>query len=189
MDKEIIADRCKLRPFRESDLSKFCAYRSLPEVAQFQSWDSYSFEDALALYCDLQNKDFGLQDEWYQLAIASLDTDALIGDVAIHFMAAARMEIGFTISPEFQCKGYGREGVRALLAYLFADAGADEVIAVTDAKNAASIKLLEGLGFSRDPKATRQVIFKGEPGEEFDYALTKSHWRDLQVHSLATTGS
>ncbi len=180
MDKEVIAKRCKLRQFREADLRKFASYRALPEIAQYQSWDTYSYEDALDLYRDLQSKAFALVDEWYQLAIVTLASDELIGDVAIHFLEAQRMEIGFTISPEFQRMGYGRESVSALLTYLFEDAKAQEVLAVTDAKNVASIKVLENLGFSRDPAATRQVIFKGEAGEEFDYALSNSDWQTLR---------
>lgn len=183
VEKGVFAKRCKLRHFIEADLRKFAAYRALPEIAQYQSWDTYHYEDALDLYRDLQSKAFALVGEWYQLAIVSLDSGDLIGDVAIHFMEAQRMEIGFTISPGFQRMGYAGESVSALLDYLFEEADAREVLAVTDAKNMASIRVLESLGFSRDPDATRQVIFKGEAGEEFDYSLKKNDWQALRGHT------
>ena len=44
---EIVTERLRLRPFTADDLAAFVAYRSLPEVARYQSWDtSYSMVDA-----------------------------------------------------------------------------------------------------------------------------------------------
>jgi len=37
---EIVTERLSLRPFRVDDLAAFVAYRSDPEVARYQSWDS-----------------------------------------------------------------------------------------------------------------------------------------------------
>jgi len=38
---EIVTERLSLRPFRVDDLAAFVAYRSDPEVARYQSWDTY----------------------------------------------------------------------------------------------------------------------------------------------------
>ena len=44
---EIVTPRLLLRPFRAEDLAAFVAYRSQPEVARYQSWDSsFSMADA-----------------------------------------------------------------------------------------------------------------------------------------------
>jgi RimJ/RimL family protein N-acetyltransferase len=44
---ELVAERLRLRPFEPGDLPAFVAYRSSPEVARYQSWDSsYSMADA-----------------------------------------------------------------------------------------------------------------------------------------------
>jgi RimJ/RimL family protein N-acetyltransferase len=44
---EIVTPRLVLRPFRADDLAAFVAYRSHPDVARYQSWDtSYSMPDA-----------------------------------------------------------------------------------------------------------------------------------------------
>lgn len=168
-------NRCQLRYFREADLNAFTAYRSEPEVARFQSWESYSHEEAVALYKDVKGKAFGLIGQWYQIAIADKATDELIGDLALHFVEPKLLEIGFTISPRYQGKGYGKEAVQGLLAHLFKELDFEKVVATTDAKNIASIKLLEALGFEREVDA-RSVIFKGEPGEEFDYFCLREVW-------------
>ena len=44
---EIVTSRLLLRPFRAEDLGAFVAYRSQPDVARYQSWDSsFSMTDA-----------------------------------------------------------------------------------------------------------------------------------------------
>ena len=176
MLKEIETERCRLRLFRETDLKSFAAYRSDAEVARYQSWLTYSYADALALYADLSAKPFGLKGEWYQIALVDKATDELLGDLALHFVAAGVAEVGFTIAPCFQGKGYGKEGLRGLLGYLFDDLGYRLVLAVTDARNLASIGVLESVGFEREPGVPRKVMFKGEWGEEFDYLYPSDKW-------------
>src|SRR5690348_16285652 len=47
---EIVTERLHVRPFRADDLEEFVSYRSDPEVARHQSWDSpYSMADAESL--------------------------------------------------------------------------------------------------------------------------------------------
>ena len=168
--------RCRLRWFRESDLEAFTDYRADPDVARYQSWSSYTYEDALALYRDLLHKPFGVDGAWYQIAIADRKTDALLGDLALHFVEPGVAELGFTIAPANQGRGLAREAVRGMLRYLFDEWDYRRVRAVTDVKNRPSIGLLEALGFRRAAGAPRKVIFKGEPGEEFDYFIAREDW-------------
>jgi aminoglycoside 6'-N-acetyltransferase len=45
----IPTERLVLRRFRAEDAAAFAAYRSVPEIARFQSWDApVSLEDAAA---------------------------------------------------------------------------------------------------------------------------------------------
>lgn len=173
---DLETERCRLRRFRESDLEAFTAYRADPAVARYQGWSSYTYEDALALYRDLSNKPFGIDGEWYQIALAAKQSDALIGDLALHFVELGVAETGFTIAPAWQGRGYAKEGLRALLGYLFGALEYERVRAVTDVKNLASIGVLESVGFERATGEPRKLIFKGEPGEEFDYCMTRIDW-------------
>lgn len=168
--------RCRLRWFRASDLEAFTEYRAEPDVARYQGWSSYTFEDALALYRDLSSKPFGVDGEWYQIALVEKATDKLIGDLALHFVEPGVAEVGFTIAPVWQGRGYAKEGLRALLGYLFDNLEYERVFAVTDIKNAASIGVLESVGFERQAGEPRQVVFKGEPGEELDYSIVRKAW-------------
>jgi RimJ/RimL family protein N-acetyltransferase len=155
----------RLREFAERDLPEFARYRAIPEVARYQSWDSYTLEDAQRLYAAQCTTAFGTPGSWHQVAIADKATDALIGDCALHFIDAESLEIGFTLAPERQGKGFAQEAVGLLLAHM----QQRRVIAITDAENLAAHKLLLALGFRKETE--RDVVFKGKGGKEFDFVL------------------
>ena len=55
-------------------------------------------------------------------------------------------EVGWSIGPEFQGKGYATEGGRFLLNYAFDEMGKDHVISVIHPDNKPSIRVAERLG-------------------------------------------
>jgi len=57
--------------------------------------------------------------------------------------------IGYDVFPAFWKRGYAGEACRDLIRALRAEHGVETVVAVVDVENAASIRLLERLGFSR----------------------------------------
>ena len=173
----LTAARCRLRAFRESDLTAFAKYRSNPEVARYQSWNvPYTHDQALSLYRAINVAPFGTEDSWYQIALAVLTTDVLLGDLAVHFIDSHQIEIGFTIAPEFQKKGYAKEAVSALLDQLFGESGIHRVIATVDARNSLAAELLKALGFRKEAHYRKNVFFKGEWGDEFLFACLAAEW-------------
>ena len=55
-------------------------------------------------------------------------------------------ELGWTLAPEFQGKGFATEGGRFLLKYAFNEMGRDHVISVIHPDNKPSIRVAERLG-------------------------------------------
>ena len=55
-------------------------------------------------------------------------------------------ELGWTIAPEFQGRGFATEGGRFLLQYAFKEMGKDRVISVIHPDNKPSIRVAERLG-------------------------------------------
>ena len=81
---EIVTERLSLRPFRVDDLATFVAYRSDPEVARYQSWDStYSMANAESFLRSQRNVVFGQPGDWLQLAIVDRATGTVCGDCAV----------------------------------------------------------------------------------------------------------
>ena len=159
---------CRLREFAERDLAEFARYRAIPEIARYQSWDAFTLEDARRLYTTQQQTRFGAPGSWYQVAIANKSSDGLIGDCGLHFLVDAdSLEIGFSLSPDWQGIGIARESVSLLLDRAFGEMNKKQVVAVTDAENHPAQQLLLAVGFHK--QGERDVVFKGKPGKEYDF--------------------
>ena len=104
-----------VREFVASDIAPFSNYRALPEVAAYQSWSEYTYQDGLALFERMQGVAFGTAGHWFQLAIIQRESEQLLGDLALHFIDAQQVEMGFTLEPQFQRQGYGTEAVLGCL--------------------------------------------------------------------------
>lgn len=168
--------RVTVRAFRESDLTEFTRYRSMPEVARFQSWIEYSIEQAQAMFADMSTVAFGTHGHWFQVAICARGDNRLLGDLAVHFIDEHQVEIGFTLAPEHQGVGMAREAVSLLLNYLFIECHYHRVFAVTDCLNKPAYQLLERLHFRRESHWVENIFFKGAWGSEYQYAILAREW-------------
>jgi RimJ/RimL family protein N-acetyltransferase len=165
-----------IRQFIEADLADFTNYRAIPAVAEYQSWSNYTYEEAVAKYSQMSAVPFGTVGHWFQLAVVKTDSAALAGDLAVHFIDDAQVEIGFTVAPSFQRTGVAYEAMCALLDYLFSDMKKHRAVAITDVRNIASCALLEKLGFRKEAHHIDNIFFKGAWGSEYVYAILRSEW-------------
>ena len=170
----IVTERLLLRPFERGDLPAFAAYRSVPAVAAFQSWDApYSLADAERFLAEQERAGPG---DWVQLAIVDRGDGTLLGDCA-HRIADRQAEIGVTLAPAHQGRSVAREALTALLADLFERHDLHRVTAETDDRNAAAQRLLAGLGFREEGRLVEADWFKGEWTTLRLYGLLASEWR------------
>ncbi|MGH8321810.1 MAG: GNAT family N-acetyltransferase [Gammaproteobacteria bacterium] len=174
----LLSQRCRLRPLSEKDLAVFARYRAESSIARFQSWSSYSLDDAKKLF-EIQTRiKFGETGTWYQIAITDKRNDSLLGDCALHFLADnQQLEIGFTLAPEHQGKGLAKEAVSVLLDYVFTEMAKHRVVAITDAENHPAKKLLLALGFRQEAHYLKNIFFKGKWCDENLFACLESEWK------------
>ena len=170
--------RLVLRRFAARDLAAFQAYRHDPEVGRYQGWSALDDAGAAAFIAEMAEAAPGIPGEWFQIAVADKPTDALVGDIGIVFAKnrAGAGEIGFSLAPSAQGRGLGTEAVRCALALMFESGRVDVVKGITDARNAASIRLLERVDMRL--VGTQHALFKGEACTERVYAITRTQWRD-----------
>jgi aminoglycoside 6'-N-acetyltransferase len=171
--------RLILRPFQDSDLESFFAYRNDPEVAKYQSWGVPFPRESAIQFVDLMKLSRPASlGEWYQVAVELKSTQAMIGDVAFCTLISDEQQalIGYSLARPYWRKGYAFEAVSTLLRYLFEERGLHCVIAECDVDNIASWKLLEKLGFRREAYLMENVYFKGRYGSEYHYALLAREW-------------
>lgn len=150
-----------LRRLAASDLPRFQAYRQDAELARYQGWSPQSDAQALAFLEEMALAPLLAPGHWTQLGIADPASSALLGDIGL-FIAddASFAEIGFTLARRAQGAGRATAAVEAAVSLVFASTPAARVDGVTDARNLASIRLLERAGFRR--VETRPAEFKGE---------------------------
>ncbi|WP_340023617.1 GNAT family protein [Paenibacillus sp. FSL K6-1096] len=173
-------ERLMLRHFEIQDVNALYQYRSDPEIARFQSWENYTYEAAEAF---VQAQIAQKPDEpgtWLQYAIALADSNQLIGDCAVHTLQAEprMVEIGYTLAPEHQGKGYVHEALGGLFGYIFDTLDKHKIIAFTDVRNGKSIRVLERKGMRREGHLLQNYWSKGSWTDEYQYALLASEWRN-----------
>jgi ribosomal-protein-alanine N-acetyltransferase len=88
---------------------------------------------------------------WYAIQRASVEQPATVIGAGGYFGppdAGGVVEIGYSVVPAFEGRGYATELVRALVARAFTQACVTRIIAHTRPDNAGSIKVLERCGFT-----------------------------------------
>jgi RimJ/RimL family protein N-acetyltransferase len=170
-------ERLVLRRFRASDAETLAAYRSDPEVARYQSWTApVTVEQARVIVASLAAGDPD-RPGWFQYAIERASDRAHIGDVGVDLHANRRQaDIGFTLAPAYQRRGYAAEAVRAVLDHLFRVRGLHKVSAEVDARNTPSARVLERVGFSREGLRRSHTFLKGEWTDDLLYGLLADEW-------------
>ena len=129
---EIVTERLVLRPLQLDDVPAFAAYRSDPDVARYQSWDTtFSPADAERLVASQQDVAIGDPGAWLQLGAVDRVSGALCGDCALRMAADQPLtaEVGVTFAPATQGSGLATEALGAVVTRLFEQHGVHRVYA------------------------------------------------------------
>jgi len=162
-----------LRRMRQSDLGAFQAYRSIPELGRFQGWSPMSDTQALSFLTEMESGPLFRPGQWVQLGIAASSASVLIGDIGLYVSRDGQSgEVGFTLAPSEQGRGIASAAVRQALELLFCSTAISRALGITDARNTASVRLLERLGFKC--AETRKALFRGEECTELVYELQRN---------------
>lgn len=170
--------RLLLRRLQRTDAQALCAYRSLPEVARYQSWETFGPEDAARLLDDQEGRDIGIRGTWLQVGIVEAETGVLIGDCGLHCLAdePQQYEIGITLAPSRQEQGLAAEALECLVHYLFSALSARRLSATTDVLNNPAAALFRRLGFRQEAHHIEHRPYKGTLTSEFVFAFLAREW-------------
>jgi RimJ/RimL family protein N-acetyltransferase len=189
---EILTERLRLRPFRPDDLPAFVAYRSDPDVARYQSWDTtYSMADAERFLASQRDAELGTPGAWVQLAAVDRASGTLCGDCAVRVLAdqPATAEVGVTLAPAHQGSGLAAEALAGVIGELFERHGLHRVYAESDDRNVAVHRLLERLGFRCEARLVEADWFKGEWSTLRVFALLRREWEHGGGRPVRLSGS
>jgi RimJ/RimL family protein N-acetyltransferase len=159
------------------DAAAVFEYRANPDVSRFQLWEPSSVDEVRSFIEKISDLEPDTPGTWLQLAITLQESGHLIGDCGLHFAAeAGQAEIGITLAPAYQGKGYATETLKAVLDYLFVTLGKHRVYASVDPRNQASIALLKRIGMRQEAHLRASLWFKGEWADDMIFAMLRHEW-------------
>ena len=170
------SERILLRRFTDADLLPFLAYLNDPLVARYQTWESYSEQQAAGVIEEQKALEPGVPGKWFTFAAELKDEGLLIGQVALKMQDHQQAEIGFTFARAYHGKGLAFEATGKILDYLFTELGLHRVIAIADCENERSVALLKRLGMRQEGHFIQNIWFKGKWGNEYLYAILREEW-------------
>ena len=112
----------------------------------------------------------GAPDRWLNWALRLRDSDRYAGLVEVTLHPDGTANLAYFTFTRFMRRGLAREACAAVLDALRNEYGAREVVATMDTRNTASTRLVESLGFVRDP-GTEPSSLKGIATEDYRYRL------------------
>jgi RimJ/RimL family protein N-acetyltransferase len=169
-------ERLLLRRFTDADLPSLLAYLNDPLVARYQTWESYTEQEAKEVIENKKTLNPFVPGEWFTFAVELKETATLIGHVALKLQDREQAEIGFTFARAHQGRGLACEAATRVLDYVFDELELHRVIAITDCENEKSAALLSRLGMRREGHFIQNIWFKGKWGDEFSYAILREEW-------------
>jgi RimJ/RimL family protein N-acetyltransferase len=109
---------------------------------------------------------------WLNWAARLRATGPYIGTIEVTVHADRTASLAYMVFPPFQRQGYAKEACTRVLAHLFAEYRVSRVAAELDTRNAASMHLVEALGFTRVATTPNADFFKGTASDEYRYELS-----------------
>jgi RimJ/RimL family protein N-acetyltransferase len=108
-----------------------------------------------------------------------------IGEVHLSRLSHGKMhhrstEIGITILPEYQNRGYGGETINWVLHYAFWRAGLHRVSIRSFEWNTGAIRLYEKLGFKHEGREREAYWHEGRFWDGVQMGMLEGEWRGLQ---------
>ena len=174
----ITTARLIIRRPRPTDLHDFLAYQTHPDNLKYQPVEPLTEDKARDFLSRMATAEIGEEGGWIMFAVELRGEGRMIGEVGIFVspQPQSRGNLGWSFHPDYQGHGYATEAARVLLAYAFEERGLRRVTSDCDARNAASLRLMERLGMRREGHLRQSRLTGGEWHDECLYALLRDEW-------------
>jgi [ribosomal protein S5]-alanine N-acetyltransferase len=169
--------RLALREFRDDDFAAVREYDADPVTRYYEPpirTQAYTRESLAAAQA------WALEQPRtrYMLAVTIKPDDRVRGRVTLKLIheEVGEWEIGWTMHPAYTGRGYATEAATAMLRLAFEEFNAHRVMAFCNAGNAASVRVMEKLGMSREGHFREALHWNGGWADELSYAILDREW-------------
>lgn len=161
----ITTPRLYLTPFEPTDWAFFRSLREDRNIMRYMAAIAPEKETRRVFAARLMAE--------HVFVIRSLEDDTPLGDIGLQISAKFREEadIGYTVIPQAQGKGYASEALQAVCDYAFSQAGVKAINAYVLADNAGSVRVLEKQGFVRTQVLEKAYEINGVRYDDWVYRL------------------
>ncbi|MEV6383088.1 GNAT family protein [Streptomyces sp. NPDC051773] len=167
----IVGDHVVLREFTRDDAADVLVIIGDDKVTTWLSFDSRDRDQAVAMIeGTLERAQQEPRTEFY-LGVTKRDDDHVIGFARIGLSGVQAGKLGYAIAAKEWGRGYATDAARALVTYAFKEIGLHRITAAIGPDNAASIAVVQQLGFARE-------------GVLRDHVFTNGAWRDSVLFSV-----
>ncbi len=175
MNNTLKTETLQLRPIDRQDAQAVFEYRSDAETNQYQDFIPEKIKEVYEFIED-SAEEMNEAGTWFQLVIIHSESEQIIGDIGLHFLDDEQVEIGITLAKAFHNKSYATEAMQTIIDLLFLQLKKHRIIASTDPRNTASIRLLERLNFRKEAHFKESYLHNGEWLDDAQYGLLNSEW-------------
>lgn len=162
---ELLTPRLKLRPARADDLEAMHAVLSNPRATRWWSTPPHETLEQTAGWLNGMIAHGAGQPDF----VVELD-GRVVGKAGFFELP----EVGYILHPDVWGRGLATEAVAAAVDHVFTTREVDVLTADVDPENAASIRLLERLGFTKTGSAQRTWNVGGVWKDSLYYGLTRA---------------
>lgn len=175
LPEEMATKRLRLRPFALGDVNDVMVYATDPEWARYlpvpQPYKRTHAEQFIASQL--------LLDREVHLSWAIELAGIVIGGISIGFDFDNRVgEMGYSIAPDHWGQGLAAEAAGAVIDAAFKSyPELNRIRAMADARNLASLRVMEKVGMAREGVLLQNRWVRGEPVDEVWCGLLRSTWK------------
>jgi RimJ/RimL family protein N-acetyltransferase len=90
-------------------------------------------------------------------------------------------EIGYALLPTERGKSYCSEAVKIMVDYLFLSKNIVRIQAHTDARNMASQRVLEKIGFKKEGTFRKELFVRGEWRDSCTFSILREEWKEPTI--------
>jgi len=170
-------ERLILRPFEDADAPAMLSIMNDPEVMHnLLSSPTFSEEDIAE---SIRRRKAAIEaKERYSLAVILKETGALMGACSLIEVSWEHMhaELVYYIGQEFWGKGYMTEAARRTIQFGFEELGLERISVGCFARNKASARIIEKLGFQSEGVARHAYRKDGEFLDELRFGMIRSDY-------------
>lgn len=177
----IETERLTLRRLTPDDLDGFAAIYQDPAVIRYLYWELRTRDEIRESLERRISRPVEISDTEENMLHAAVDERAsgrLVGEFMLRWVPNAHRkgEVGGALHPSVHGRGYAGEVYRALLEFGFGTATLHRIEAKLDARNAASRRSLEKVGFHLEAHLRQNEWVKGEWTDELVFGMLASEW-------------